>query len=337
MDPRLPLDRVAGHVRRVESLGYDGVHVAETVHDSLAVSMLALEHTTRLTVRTAVTLAFVRSPTLVAYSAWGLSRFSGGRFELGLGTQVRQHIEQRYGMPWSDPVGRLRDYVSAVSALFESFATGDRLDHRGPHYRLTRLQPYVNPGPDPDVRIPPIWIGGVNPEVCRLAGAVAAGFVTHPTNSNPRYLREICLPNLARGAAAIGRSVGDVELVAGTQVITGPTPEAVALERERQRKLFAFLYSTPAYRPTLELYGWESLGDELRTIVAAERWDDLGAVISDTVLDALVPVGTLDELPALLVDRFAGLVDGVLVPAPADRAGDAQLAEAIVQLQAAGG
>ena len=336
MDPRLPLDQVAAHARRIESLGYDGLHVSETIHDSLAVSMLALEHTSRLTVRTAVTLAFVRSPTLVAYSAWGLSQFSGGRFQLGLGTQIRQNIEQRYGMPWSEPVERLADYVAGLSALFESFSTGARLDHRGPHYELTRLQPYFRPGPDPDVSVPAIWIGGVNPQMCRLAGAVADGFVTHPTNSDPRYLEAICRPALALGAATAGRGLDAVELVAGTQVITGSTEGELATERERQRRLFAFLYSTPAYARTLELYGWESLGDDLRGIIRSDRWDDLGAVVTDTVLDTLVPIATLADLPALLVERFGGLVDGVLVGAPTDRTGDPQLAEAIAELQAAG-
>jgi len=334
MDPRLPLDQVAAHAQRIEALGYDGLHVAETIHDSLAVSLLALEHTSRLTVRTAVTLAFVRSPTLVAYSAWGLSAFSGGRFQLGLGTQIRQNIEQRYAMPWSEPVGRLADYLGALSALFESFSTGSRLEHRGPHYELTRLQPYFNPGPDPDVVVPPLWLGGVNPQICQLAGAVAAGFVTHPTNSNPRYLTEICRPNLEAGARSAGRSVDELELVVGTQVITGADAEAVATERERQRRLFAFLYSTPAYRRTLELYGWEGLATELQQLIRADRWDSLGQVVTDEVMDTLVPTAALDDLPDLLLERFGHLADGLLLSAPADPVVDPELRRVIAAIQA---
>jgi probable F420-dependent oxidoreductase len=334
MDPRLPLDQVGAHARRIEALGYDGLHVAETIHDSLAVSLLALEHTSRLTVRTAVTLAFVRSPTLVASSAWGLSQFSGGRFQLGLGTQIRQNIEQRYAMPWSEPVERMADYVEALRALFDSFSTGVRLDHRGPHYQLTRLQPYFNPGPDPDVAVPPVWLGGVNPKICRLAGAVAAGFVTHPTNSNPRYLTEICRPNLEQGAASAGRSLDDLELVVGTQVITGVDGRAVSDERERQRRLFAFLYSTPAYRRTLELYGWEDLADELRQFIRADRWEALGDIVTDEVMDTLVPTAALADMPGLLLGRFAGLADGILLSAPADPEVDPVLSGVIAGIQA---
>ena len=332
MDPRLPLGEVPAHARRVEALGYDGLHVAETVHDSLAVALLALEHTSRLTVRTAVTLAFVRSPTLVAYAAWDLSAMSGGRFQLGLGTQIRQNVEQRYGMPWSEPMDRLADYVGALGDLFASFATGAPLDHRGTHYALTRLQPYFNPGPDPTVAPPPIWLGGVNPRVCRLAGAVADGFVTHPTNSNPRYLEDLCLPNLRAGAAEAGRDPTEVEVVAGTQVITGATRAELDEERERQRRLLAFLYSTPAYRRTLELYGWGELAGRLRELIRAERWEELGGLVTDEVIRTLVPTAPLDELAGVLLERFGGLAAGVLLTPPPDPAHDRELARVVASL-----
>jgi probable F420-dependent oxidoreductase len=334
MDPRLPLSEVAAHAQRIESLGYDGLHVAETIHDSLAVSMLALEHTTTLTVRTAVTIAFARSPTVVATSAWGLSKMSGGRFELGLGTQVRQNIEQRFAMPWSDPVDRLGDYIAALTALFESFATGEPPAHHGPYYAVTRLQPYFNPGPDPEVAAPPIWIGGVNEQICQLAGTIAEGFITHPTSSTPRYLSEICRPNLAIGAAANGRALSDLELVAGTQVITGSTEEEMATEAVRQRSLLGFLFSTPAYRRTLELSGWGALGDELRTLIAADRWEDLGEVITDEILGTVVPMATLDELPTVLLERFGDVADGILLNATVNQ-DDVALAAAICRLQRA--
>ena len=140
---------MAAHASRVEALGYDGLHVAETVHDALALSLLVAEHTERITIRTSVALAFPRSPTLTAYAAWDLAKYSGGRFQLGLGTQIRQNIEGRYGVPWSDPVARMRDYLGALRALFECFANGGPLSFDSPHYRLDRMQPYFNPGPDP--------------------------------------------------------------------------------------------------------------------------------------------------------------------------------------------
>ena len=189
------------------------------------------EHTERITVRTSVTLAFTRSPTLLAYAAWDIAKLSGGRFELGLGTQIRQNIEDRYAVPFGeDPIGRLGDYVGAVRAAFASFASGSAPAYESPHYRVTRLQPYFNPGPDATTLAPPIYLGGVQRRACALAGAVADGFVSHPTNSNPRYLRETCLPALAEGARAAGRDLDadGFETVIGTSVITGASPDAVA-------------------------------------------------------------------------------------------------------------
>ncbi|MGP0030412.1 MAG: TIGR03617 family F420-dependent LLM class oxidoreductase [Acidimicrobiales bacterium] len=338
MDPRLTPAEILEHARRVEALGYDGIHVAETVHDALAMALLVIEHTQRLMVRTSVALAFTRSPTLTAYAAWDLAKFSGGRFELGLGTQIRQNIEDRYAMPFSpDPLGQLRDYVGAVRAAFAAFATGRPPRYESAHYRFTRMQPYFNPGPDDVTVAPAIYLGGVQRAACALAGEVADGFVTHPTNSNPLYLEATCRPGLADGAARAGRSLddGSFELVIGTQVITGSSPAALASERERQRHLLAFLYSTPAYRPTLELYGWADLGPQLRSLIRNERWDDLGTLLSDDVLDTLVPSGTFAELPEILLGRFGGLGQGIVASPPADRGDDGAFGEVIRALQAA--
>ena len=338
MDPRLSLPGVIAHAQRVERLGYDGLHVAETVHDAMAVALMAAEHTDRITVRTSVVLAFTRSPTLLAYAAWDIAKLSGGRFQLGLGTQIRQNIEDRYGVPFGhDPIGRLRDYVGAVRAAFGAFASGRAPSFESEHYRVTRLQPYFNPGPDADVAAPPVYLGGVQRRSCALAGAVADGFVSHPTNSNPRYLQATCLPALAEGAASAGRDLAadGFETVIGTSVITGATTEAVERERERQRRLLAFLYSTPAYAPTLELYGWNDLGPRLRELIRRERWDDLGGVLSDEVLDTLVPAGTFDSLPGVLVERFAGLGQGITMSVPADEGDDEGFAAVVAALQAA--
>ena len=338
MDPRLSLPDAIVHAQRVERLGYDGLHVAETVHDSMAVALLVAEHTERITVRTSVTLAFVRSPTLLAYAAWDIAKLSGGRFELGLGTQVRQNIEGRYAVPFGDdPVGRLGDYVGAVRAAFSSFASGAAPAYDTPHYRVTRMQPYFNPGPDAATQPPPIFLGGVQRKACALAGAVGDGFVSHPTNSNPRYLLETCLPALNEGAAGAGRDLRQAgfELVIGTSVITGATSDAVLLERERQRRLLAFLYSTPAYAPTLELYGWADVGPRLRDLIRHDRWDDLAGVLSDEMLDTLVPTGTFDELPKLLLDRFNGLGQGIVVSPPPDDRDDEAFGSVVASLQAA--
>jgi probable F420-dependent oxidoreductase len=337
MDPRCSLLEAIAHAQRVERLGYDGIHVAETVHDAMAVALLVAEHTESLTVRTSVVLAFTRSPTLLAYAAWDLSKLSAGRFQLGLGTQIRQNIEDRYGVPFGeDPIGRLRDYVGAVRAAFASFATGRAPSYESAHYSVTRMQPYFNPGPDPATTVPPIYLGGVQRRACELAGAIGDGFVSHPTNSNPRYLVETCLPALATGAHATGRDLAGegFETVVGTSVITGASADAVLSERERQRRLLAFLYSTPAYAPTLELYGWNELGPRLRDLIRHERWDDLGTVLSDEVLDTLVPCGTFEELPGLLLQRFSGLGQGILISPPTDDANDDAFAAVVAAVRA---
>jgi probable F420-dependent oxidoreductase len=337
MDPRLSLPDAIAHAQRVERLGYDGLHVAETVHDSMAVALLVAEHTERIAVRTSVTLAFARSPTLLAYAAWDLAKLSGGRFQLGLGTQIRQNMEDRYAVPFGDdPIGRLGDYVGAVRAAFASFASGLAPDYQSTHYRVTRMQPYFNPGPDDSTQAPAIYLGGVQRKACALAGAVADGFVSHPTNSNPRYLGETCLPALAEGARAAGRELADsaFEVVIGTSVITGATLDAVMLERERQRRLLAFLYSTPAYAPTLDLYGWDDIGPRLRDLIRHDRWEELADVLSDEVLDTLVPCGTFDELPALLRDRFHGLGEGIVMSPPADAGDDDAFGSVVASLQA---
>lgn len=340
MSDRVGLRDVIPYARRVEALGYDGLHVPETVHDGLAASLLALEHTTRLTVRTSVVLAFPRSPMLTAYGAWDLAAFSGGRFQLGLGTQIKQNIEGRFSVPWTEPVTRMREYVESLRAIFRSFQLAEPLHYEGANYRFSRLQPFFNPGPLPDSVTPPsIWLGGVNEGMVTLAGSHADGIVTHPTNSNPRYLREICLPALAVGRSSDGvegqRRLGDAgfEVVSGSQYITGPDQAAVDRNREHHRRLLAFLYSTPAYRRTLTLHGWTDLGERLQAITRSQKWDTLHEHVTDEVIDALVPQATWDDLPAVIEQWFGGLCAGVILPLPENPANDGRFAEVIAGVQ----
>ena len=334
MSPDLSMGEVIEHARRVEALGYDGLQVSETVHDSLALSLLVAEHTERITIRTSVALAFVRSPTLTAYAAWDLAKFSNGRFQLGLGTQIRQNIEERYAMAWSDPIGSMRDYLGALRALFACFVTGGPINFESEHIRLSRMQPFFNPGPDEHTEPPLLYLGGVNPKICQLAGELADGFVTHPTNSNPRYLESLCRPNLERGRLDAERPMGGFELVAGTQVISGGSARAVDAERERQRRLLAFLFSTPAYRPTLDLYGWGDMGERLQAMVRSDRFDDLKAVVTDEVLDALIPTAGFEDLADVLLERYSDLCEGITIAVPADPADDGQFREVLAALQA---
>ncbi|MBX7434712.1 TIGR03617 family F420-dependent LLM class oxidoreductase [Mycobacterium sp. Y57] len=331
-DPVLPLSAVPAYAQRAERLGFDGVHVPETVHDSLAVALLAVEHTEWIVVRTAVTLALVRSPTLVAYAAWDLAAMSGGRFELGLGSQIRQNIEDRYGMAWSEPVSMMGDYVAALKAIFETFATGAPLHYTGSHYRLTRMQPYFNPGPN-GVAVPRIWLGAVNERMCRIAGELCTGVVTHTTNSEPEYLRDVVLPALAQGAGKAGHGRRPL-LVAAPAIATGGSDEAVARDRERHRRMLAFLYTTPAYGPALKRKGWSDLPDVLRELVRTQRWQDLSTALPDDILDQLVIAGTYEQLPAMLSGRFGGIADGIVLPPLGDERDDDLIAGCVAGIRA---
>lgn len=333
MEPTLPLSQVAAYAQRIERIGYDGLRVPETVHDGLQVALLALEHTERLQVRTSVILAFPRSPMLTAYAAWDLQTFSRGRFGLGLGTQIRANIEGRYSVPWRAPVLRMREYILALRAIFTAFQEGGGLSFEGEHYRFTRLQPYFNPGPI-EHPPPPLTLGAVNSRLTEIAGECCEGLVTHPTNSNPRFLREVTLPALEAGATRAGRNLSNFELVAGSQVVTGRDTTELARAHDAARHSLAFLYSTPAYWPTLELHGWGNLGRQLRELTREGRWDELPTLLSNEVLATLTTLGTYDEIADILLERYADLVQGLGFPTPQDPSHDDEVAAVVERLQA---
>ena len=326
MSDRLPLEDTGDYARRIEALGFDVLHVPETIHDSLSVALLALEHTTTLRVQTSLTLAFPRSPMLVALQAWDLSRMSGGRFDLGLGTQIRQNVEGRFGVPWRPPIPWMRDYVAVVRAAWHAFTTGERLHVETDSYSITRLQPFFDPGPLPHPG-PQLWLGGINDQAIELAAEVADGLVTHPTNSHPRFLRERLHP-------AVSRAGRVVQIATAAPIMTGRTADDVVASRDTQRAVLAFLYSTPAYRRTLELFGWEDVGARLQDLTRKSEWNRLADVLTDEHLDALVPSATWDELASTIDEWFAGLTDHVLIQPPSDPSDDARFAPVIQEISA---
>lgn len=318
MSDRISLRDIGEYARRVERLGFDVLHVPETIHDSLTVAALALEHTERLHVQTSLTLAFPRSPMLLALQSWDLAAASGGRFDLGLGSQIRPNIEGRFGMKWRAPIQWMADYVTSVRAIWRSFATGEQLHVDTATYRFDRLQPFFNPGPL-EVRPPRIWLGGINDRAISLAARSADGFVTHPTNSHPRFLDECVLRVIPH----------EVEIATAAPIITGRTSSDVAASRSAQRAVLAFLYSTPAYRRTLDLFGWSAIGENLRRLTREGRWHELAEHLDDEHLDALVPSGTFAELPGVLDRWFAGRTDGILLQPPTDPLHDPEFAATI--------
>jgi len=332
MDQRLALADVAAHAARAERLGYDLLHVPEAVHDGFLVSLRALEHTTRLRVATSVALAFPRSPMTTAYAAWDLAAFSGGRFELGLGSQVRGNVEGRFGVAWSAPVPRMREYVHALRAIFAAWQYGAPLDFAGEHYRFGRMQPFFAPGALPNGP-PPIALGAVGPAMTRLAGEVADAVVTHPTNSSPRVLRERVAVRIAEGERKGGRAAGSCAIVAGGFVATGRDAVAVAAARESIREYLGFLYSTPNYAGALELLGYADLQPLLQQRARAGQWGDMRSAIPDALLDAVVPAAPYGEVADRLRDWYGGLCAALTFPVPADPADDALAAAAIARLR----
>ncbi|MET9486082.1 LLM class flavin-dependent oxidoreductase [Nocardia sp. NPDC006630] len=315
-----PLSEVAARVRRIEDLGFDTVHISETVRDPFSVCTLAAEHTTTLTIRTSMIVAFPRSPMLTACAAWDLARFSGGRFQLGIASQVRGNIVGRYSTGWTNPVAQLADYAASLRAIFAAFQDGTRLDHHGSHYDFTRLQPYFNPGPL-DVPAPTLWMGGVNRRMCELAGATADGFVAHPTGSHPVSLKDHVLPALRTGAEQSARTDGGPRIIVVPKAITGRDEAAVTAARETLRPELAFLYSTPAYRGTLDRLDLPDIADRLTQSAQSGNWSALPQILTDKILKTLVPQAPYPDLPPLLNSWYAHTCHGISLdvpPTPAD-------------------
>jgi probable F420-dependent oxidoreductase len=328
VDLNLPLADVAEVARRAERLGFDGIAVADAIHDGPMTAAAVAGATSRVAIRTSGLVAFARSPYTTAFAAWDLQALSGGRFELGLGPLVRPIIVDRYSMPWGPPAPRMREYIESLRAIFDCWQHGTPLHYEGEHYRFTRMQDYMKPPKleHPDLRV---VVAGIGPHMTAVAGELADAINTHPTNSDPRFLREITLPNLARGAAKRGRDPADVAIIVNVMCATGPDAAAVARGREAARGLLAILYSTREYMHSLDLYGWREVGERLRRMIRDGRWGELGPEITDEMLDVFVPTGTYAALPAVLHERYGGLAREIGLPLgnPVDDAAVARMVE----------
>lgn len=305
IDTTLPpssLTSVPEYARAAEAMGFDTLWSTETQHDPFLPGALIAEHTQKLKFGTAVAIGFARSPATMAYTAWDLTQASGGRFILGLGTQVKGHVERRFGMPWPESVvGKLREQISAMRAFWHSWQTGERLRFRGEYYKLSLMAPFFNPGPIQHPEIP-IYIAGVNTGLAYLAGETAQGFHVHPLHS-PRYLREVLLPAINAGAQKAGRRASDVKIAVTAFVAS--TPE----EQNFARMQIAFYASTPSYRRVFDLHGWEEIAAELSKMVLRQKWTEMGALINDEILRTFAVVAPPDELGGVLRERYRGLAD----------------------------
>jgi probable F420-dependent oxidoreductase len=295
--------------REAEETGFDALWATETQHDPFLSMALVAEHSQRLNFGTAVAIGFARSPGTLAYTAWDLSQASGGRFILGLGTQVRAHIERRFGMPWpQSPVGKLRELIGAVRALWSTWQTGEKLDFRGEYFKLSLMSPFFNPGPIEHPEIP-IYIAGVNTGLCRLAGEMADGFHVHPFHS-AGYLREVIRPAIAEGAVRADRSAQKTNV--SVTVMTADNYDLADFVRSQ----IAFYASTPSYRPVMAHHGWGEVADKLRELARRQQWGEMPDLISDEMLETFAVVAPEDDLAGALRARYADLADRLTLYQP---------------------
>lgn len=307
--PPVALREVAAIARAAEETGFDGVWTQETQHDPFLPFPLIAEHTRRLEMGTAIAVSFARSPANLAYAAWDLAAQSQGRFILGLGTQVKAHIERRFGMAWPDSVtGKLREQILAVRALWDCWQNGTKLNFRGEYYKLTLMSPFFNPGriDHPDI---PIYIAGVNRGLAHLAGEQCNGFHVHPFHT-PAYLREVMLPAIQEGAASAGRSLKDVAV--NVTAFAACTAE----EANFARAQISFYASTPSYKAVMDFHGWGGTAEQLSAHAAKGEWAEMPMLITDEMLGVFCLLTEEGKLGEDLKSRYAGIADRLSLYTP---------------------
>jgi len=302
---------LAEHGQALEQTGYDTVLVPEAGHDPFLPIKTLAEHTQQVKLGTGIAIAFPRSPFVTAQIAWDLQRFSGGRFLLGLGSQVKGHNERRYSTPWPSPPGpRLREYILCLKAIFNTFQNGARPDFTGKHYQFTLIAPFFNPGPNQDNGRVPIYLSAVNPYNCRLVGELCDGIRMHPLNT-PGYIREVIRPAIARGAEKAGRDISEIDIVANPFTITGEDQQEVHEAKTLIRRHISFYAATRTYFSVMEHHGWLDTGEQLVRLSREGRWADMEALVTDEMVDELAIVGTFDELPRKIREHYGGIVTSV--------------------------
>ena len=329
-EPETPLDiRDFARLAAVaEEVGLGAVLVEETKDDPFQLLALGATTTSRIGLGTSVAMAFPRSPTSTAMSAWSLQKLSNGRFVLGLGTQVRAHIERRYGFRWSAPAPWARDYIGAMRAVWDCWQTGEPLHFESEHYNLNLMVPLFNPGPIEHPRIP-VHLAAIGPNMCAVAGEVADGIRLHPV-CTAKFIDEEVVPNLARGATRAGRNPRDVEICLKPLIATAPDAEKLERVVRTVRARVAFYLSTPSYRVAFRTLGWEDTAEQASVLSRAQRWEELPGLVHDEMLHTVATVGTYDEIAGKLNERFADRVDRLEFSVPVNGPADAEAFRAIL-------
>jgi len=300
--------------RRAEEDGFDGVWCAETGHDPFLPLLLAAEHTERVALGTGIAVAFARNPMSMAMVANDLQRYSEGRFMLGLGSQIRPHIEKRYSMPWSEPAARMREYIAALHAIWDAWNSGGRLRFKGDFYTHTLMTPMFDPGPNP-YGAPKVFLAAVGPLMTEVAGEVADGLLAHGFTTE-RYMREVTMPALERGLERSGRARKDIEISYPAMIVTGSDEAEMQRASAAVKAQLAFYGSTPAYLPVLALHGWGDLHVELNRLSKRGQWTQMAELIGDDVVDAFAVVAPPEDVPGALAERFGDMVTRISFYAP---------------------
>ena len=306
--PPGPLREVAPAAAWAKGVGYDGIFTADAGHEPFLPIVQAVSAAPGLDYGTAIAVAFARSPMVVAQTAWDLAAFTEGRFLLGLGTQIKPHIERRFSMPWDSPGPKMREFIEAIRAIWNTWQSGEPLRFKGDHYSFTLMTPFFNPGP---IRHPavPVYIAGVGPYMSRLAGEICDGYHVHPFHS-VKYLEEVTFPAMDEGATHAGRARSDVDLVSTIFVVTGRDDSEMLAMRNGVKQQIAFYVSTPAYRGMLETHGWD-FGPELTAMSKRGEWDQMAQVIPDETVAEVAVEAPIDELGAAVRSRYSGVLDRV--------------------------
>jgi len=296
---------------RLEARGVDCGVVFESSRDPFLQVLLAAQQTSRLEIATGVAIAFARSPMIVAQTANDLQTLSKGRFVLGLGSQIKPHIEKRFSMPWSRPAARMREFVQALRAIWHGWQTGERLQFRGELYTHTLMTPFFDPGPNP-FGPPPVFVAGVGPKMIEVAGEVGDGLYVHPLNT-PAFVQACVLPAVEKGLAAAGRQRADFQISCQTITMMGADDEQIRTARAKARGQISFYGSTPAYAVVLEHMGVAEIHPELNRLSKAGKWLEMMALITDDMLDAIGVSGTPAEVGAKLAARNRDFADRTMV------------------------
>jgi probable F420-dependent oxidoreductase len=312
--PPAGMSEIARVAKELEDVGYDGATTAETNHDPFLPLVVAAEHTEHLELGTGIAVAFARNPMTLANTAYDLQAFSKGRFRLGLGSQIKAHIEKRFSMPWSHPAPRMREMVLAIRAIWACWNGGEKLDFRGEFYRHTLMTPFFDPGPNP-YGDPKILLAAVGELMTEVAGEVADGMILHGFTTE-RYVREVTLPALERGFAKAGKQRADFEISGPLFVVTGANDQEIEAARAGTKQQIAFYGSTPAYRGVLELHGWGDLQDDLNRLSKQGQWVEMGDLITDDILEAFAVIAAPEDIPKALLARYGDLVDRLSFYAP---------------------